>query len=261
MNYSLEKLFSEKKSPLLSIYYTAGFPQLDYTLDIAIALQEAGADMIEIGMPFSDPVADGETIQKSNQAALQNGMHIPLLFEQLSELKSKVHIPVLLMGYLNPVMQYGIENFCKKASEIGVQGIILPDLPIDVYENEYKEIFEAYHLPLVFLITPQSPESRIRKIDSLSNSFIYMVSTSSTTGKTEAMTSEQIDYFERIKGMQLKNPCMIGFGISDNQGFETAGQYARGAIVGSAFIKALAAIKGDLKGSISSFVKNIRNVQ
>ncbi len=252
----LSKLFQDKKERILSVYYTAGFPRLEETLDIALYLQESGADIIEIGMPFSDPIADGETIQKSNQTALNNGMSLQLLFEQLKDLRKHIQIPVLLMGYLNPVLQFGMENFCKKAAEIGINGVILPDLPMLEYETEYRSLFEKYGLTNIFLITPQSNEPRIRKIDSLSNGFIYMVSSSGTTGKTELISEEQINYFEKIKAMNLDNPCLIGFGISDKKGFDTVCKYADGAIIGSAFIKAISE-STDLKTSIRDFMSTI----
>ncbi|WP_207425308.1 tryptophan synthase subunit alpha [Pedobacter sp. SYSU D00535] len=233
----LKQLFEEKKGNILSIYYTAGYPNLNSTLDIAEALEKAGADFLEIGVPYSDPLADGPVIQKSSQTAIDNGMTVKLLFEQLKDLRKRVSIPVLLMGYVNPVLQYGVENFCASCAEVGVDGVIVPDLPMYEYEEMYKDCFEGHKLSNIFLITPTTSEARIRKIDELSNGFIYLLSTSSTTGKNLSVSNEIEDYFARIKGMNLKNPTMIGFGISDNKSFSKASEYANGAIVGSAFVK------------------------
>ena len=258
MNNRLTNLFDKKHKNLLTIYFTAGYPSLENTIEVAKATAEAGADIIEIGMPFSDPIADGETIQQSNQKALDNGMNLQLLFEQLTHLRKEVQIPVLLMGYINPVIQFGIEAFCQKATEVGIDGLILPDLPMFEYEEIYRPIFEKYNLSNVFLITPQTSEERIRKIDELTTGFIYMVSSASTTGKTGAISEEQVAYFERIEQMKLKNPRQIGFGISDKSSYETACGYANGAIIGSAFIKALT--KGEsLTNNIHSFIQSIRN--
>lgn len=235
----LNELFKNKKTPILSIYFTAGFPNIDSTLDIAEALEKGGADFIEIGFPYSDPVADGPVIQASSQVALNNGMTLPILFEQLKDLRKRVSIPVLLMGYVNPVLQYGVENFCKMAAEVGVDGVIVPDLPMYEYENLYKNCFIENNLSNIFLVTPQTSDDRIRKIDGLSNGFIYLLSSSSTTGKDLKVSNEADAYFQRIKDMNLENPTMIGFGISDRQTFNKAAEYTRGAIVGSAFVKTL----------------------
>jgi tryptophan synthase alpha chain len=213
--------------------------------------------MVEIGMPFSDPVADGPTIQQSNEIALQNGMTVKLLFEQLREMRSLIQIPVLLMGYLNPVVQYGVEKFCAHCKEIGVDGVILPDMPMQVYLDEYKSTFDAADLLNVFLITPQTSPERIRQIDALSEGFIYMVSSASVTGSTKGIQQEQENYFKRVKEMNLQNPTMIGFGISDHDSFEKACQYANGAIIGSAFIKVLQQ-STDLKRDILQFVRQIK---
>lgn len=253
----LSSLFAEKKN-ILNIYFTAGFPQIGDTVRIIKALQKAGVDMIEIGVPFSDPLADGETIQKSSQHAIENGMTLPLLFEQLQYIRNEVDIPLLLMGYLNPVLQFGIEKFCQKCEETGIDGIILPDLPTREFVEDYQSLFEKHQLANVFLITPQTSEQRIRQIDDISQGFIYMVSSASTTGGTKSGTADsQIPYFERIAAMNLQTPKLIGFGISDKQSFETANCYAHGAIIGSAFIKMLAQ-STDLEQDIESFVKQIR---
>jgi tryptophan synthase alpha chain len=252
----LNKLFNTKKDNLLSIYYTAGYPELNTTLDIAEALEKAGVDFLEIGFPYSDPVADGPTIQHSSEKALENGMTLNLLFEQLADLRKRVTIPILLMGYANPMIQYGVERFCKKAAEVGVDGVIVPDLPMYEYESLYAGYFKANNLSNIFLVTPQTSEERIRKIDELSNSFIYLLSSSSITGGNLQVSINIEDYYKRIKAMQLKNPAIIGFGISDNKSFAKACEYAAGAIVGSAFVKLLGT-EGYLD-KIEAFVKGIR---
>lgn len=253
----IQKLFSEKQQNILSIYATAGFPKKDDTLPIIVELEKAGADIVEIGIPFSDPLADGKTIQESSSVALQNGMSIPLLFEQISEIRKQVQIPLLLMGYLNPIYQYGIEKFCKTCSEIGVDGLIIPDLPVWEYTNTYQHIFERYDILNIFLITPQTPEQRIRDIDALSKGFIYMVSSAATTGSKSNIKEEQIAYFKRITALELENPLLIGFGISNHETYTTACTYANGVIIGSAFIQELE--KADsVQNSIHSFIQNIR---
>lgn len=225
---------------LLSIYYTAGYPNLDSTLAIAEELQAAGADFLEIGFPYSDPVADGPVIQHSSEEALKNGMTVALLFEQLKDLRKRIHIPVFLMGYFNPVLSYGVENFCKACKAVGVDGVIIPDLPMYEYEDLYQEIFEANGLSNIFLVTPQTSDERIQKIDKLSSSFIYLLSSNATTGKNLEVKQGSEDYFQRIKNMNLKNPLVIGFGIANKDSFTKATQYAKGAIIGSAFVKLLA---------------------
>src|SRR5690606_29866672 len=207
----IDQLFAEKSENILSIYFTAGYPKLSDTLPIMKALEEAGADIIEIGIPYSDPVADGPTIQESNKQALENGMSIKVLFAQIQDMRSQVHIPVILMGYLNPIMQYGMDAFCRKCQEVGVDGIIVPDLPMQQYLDEYKEVFDAYGLRNTFLISPQTSEKRIREIDEFSDGFIYMVSSHSITGAKAGITDEQIEYFKSIKAMNLNSPRLIGF--------------------------------------------------
>lgn len=239
---NIQKLFSEKEKNILSIYFTAGFPRLDDTVIILNSLQRNGADLIEIGMPYSDPLADGPVIQSSSMKALHNGMTIQTLFNQLHSFHEKNNsksTPLILMGYLNPVMQYGFEKFCHDAKSCGISGIILPDLPINEYENEYKKIFDDNDLSFIFLITPETSEERIRKIDLLSNGFIYAVSSSSITGKDTDMNAQK-SYFERIKNMNLKNKILIGFGIRNHETFTNACKYAAGAIIGTAYIKAIA---------------------
>ncbi len=236
----LNALFNSKKDNLLSIYFTAGYPELDTTIDIAEALEKAGVDFLEMGFPYSDPVADGPTVQHSSEKALENGMNLNLLFEQLAGLREKVTIPVMLMGYVNPIVQYGVEKFCKKAAEVGVDGIIVPDLPMYEYETLYSGAFKDNNLSNIFMVTPQTSAERIRKIDELSNSFIYLLSTSSITGVNVNVSVSVEDYYKRIKAMELKNPVILGFGITDNKSFKKACEYARGAIVGSAFVRHLA---------------------
>lgn len=254
MNRINKKLKEDKK--LLSIYFTAGYPNINDTVSIIQDLEKNGVDMIEIGLPFSDPLADGPTIQNSSTAALKNGMTTEVLFNQLKDIRKTVNIPLIIMGYFNPMLQYGVEAFCKKCQELGIDGLIIPDLPVDVYHNEYKTIFEKYGLINVFLITPQTSNERIRFIDSISNGFIYMVSSASTTGAQSGFGNEQTAYFERIAKMNLKNPQIIGFGISNNETFTQATQYAKGAIIGSAFVKHVSK-KGI--NSIDTFVDSILN--
>ena len=254
MENRIKALFKRKDKNILSIYFTAGYPNLNDTQSIISQLEKNGADLIEIGMPFSDPVADGLVIQQSSETALKNGMTINLLFQQLKEIRKSVSIPLILMGYLNPVMQYGIENFCKQCREIGIDGTIIPDLPLETYEAEYKEFFEKNSLSNIFLITPQTPEERIRKIDACSHGFIYMVSSSSTTGAKESVDKEQITYFERIQKMKLDSKRLIGFGISDKSSFGRASNYANGAIIGSAFITALSG-ESSIEWKVSTFMQ------
>lgn len=253
----IEELFKEKQKDILSVYFTAGYPSINDTVKVIEELEKNGVDLMEIGIPFSDPLADGPVIQRSSEIALENGMTLKLLFQQLKGIRNKVKIPLLLMGYLNPVLQYGIEKFCKEASEIGVDGVILPDLPFDEYINEYKAIFDKYNLFNIFLVTPQTSEKRIRMIDENSKGFVYLVSSSSTTG-SEKVQNDQQQYFERMKQMKLKNPTLIGFGISSSQSFKNACEYANGAIIGSAFIKAISETN-DLKSSIKEFIKKINS--
>ncbi|WP_422006118.1 tryptophan synthase subunit alpha [Roseivirga pacifica] len=252
----IEKLFETKPERVLNVYFTAGYPRLDDTLGIMQSLEKSGADLIEVGIPFSDPVADGPTIQESNGVALANGMTVKLLFEQLAELRNSVSIPVVLMGYINPIVQYGVEAFCKKCQEVGVDGLILPDLPMFEYLETYKPMFDAHGLLNIFLITPQTSEARIREIDNNSKGFIYMVSSASTTGAKTGISTDQEAYFARVKAMSLKNPTLIGFGISNKETFDKACANANGAIIGSAFIKAIAQ-EGDLDNNINEFVNGV----
>ena len=248
----------ESKKKLLNIYFTAGYPSLHDTVPLLEALAKAGADLLEIGMPFSDPLADGPVIQQSSTAALKNGMSLPVLFEQLKDIRRTVpDTPLLLMGYLNPVMQFGVENFCRQAAAVGVDGLILPDLPLDDYLAQYQEVFRRYNLRPVFLISPQTAPDRIRRIDELTDSFLYLVSGPGITGgaNTQAVGVQEA-YFERIEAMQLRNPRLIGFGIADKASFQNACQHAEGAIIGSALIRALADVD-DAPAAATAFVSSI----
>ncbi|WP_282068759.1 tryptophan synthase subunit alpha [Olleya namhaensis] len=254
MNRINQKLKEDKK--LLSIYFSAGYPTLNDTVSIIQNLEQNGVDMIEIGLPFSDPLADGPTIQASSTQALKNGMTTDTLFTQLKDIRKTVSIPLIIMGYFNPMLQYGVEAFCKKCQETSIDGLIIPDLPVDVYNDQYKATFEKYGLINVFLITPQTSVERINFIDSISNGFIYMVSSASVTGGNSGFGTTQTDYFKRIADMKLNNPQIVGFGISDNKTFTQATQYAKGAIIGSAFIKHLTT-NGNAK--IKEFTDTILN--
>ena len=253
MNRIHRKLQENKK--LLSIYFTAGYPNLNDTVTIIQNLEKSGVDMIEIGLPFSDPLADGPIIQASSTNALKNGMTTEVLFDQLKDIRKSVGIPLIIMGYFNPMLQYGVEAFCEKCRDIGIDGLIIPDLPVDVYSEKYKSTFEKYGLINVFLITPQTSNERIRFIDSISNGFIYMVSSASVTGSQSGFGDDQKQYFERISNMNLNNPQIVGFGINNRVTFNQATQYAKGAIIGSAFIKYIS--KNALK-NINKFIKTIR---
>ncbi|WP_166922074.1 tryptophan synthase subunit alpha [Flavobacterium poyangense] len=253
MNRITQKLQEDKK--ILSIYFSAGYPNLNDTVQIIQDLEKNGVDLIEIGLPFSDPLADGPTIQESSTQALNNGMTTQLLFEQLKNIRESVKIPLIIMGYFNPMLQYGVEEFCKKCAEIGIDGLIIPDLPVDVYADQYKAILEKYGLINVLLITPQTSEERIRFIDSVSDGFIYMVSSASVTGSQTGFGNIQENYFERIAAMELKNPQIVGFGISNKETFNQATKFAKGAIIGSAFIKHLAESGSE---KIEEFIGGIR---
>jgi tryptophan synthase alpha chain len=234
----IEELFQKKQQGVLNIYCTAGYPQLNSTVEVMKCLQANGADLIELGMPYSDPLADGPVIQASSTKALQNGMTISKLFEQLKDFRNEVELPVVLMGYLNPLLQYGFENFCAKAAEVGIDGLIIPDIPMYEYENEYKETIQKYNLDFIFLVTPETSEERIKMLDELSSGFLYAVSSSSLTGSDKDFSMVE-GYLKHLKGMNLKNPILVGFGIKDKSTFQTACKYANGAIIGSAYIKAI----------------------
>ena len=262
------KLFQKKKERVLNVYCTAGYPELNSTIKIMKALAESGADLIELGMPYSDPLADGPVIQASSSKALHNGMTISILFEQLKdfrntsplELAPNSHrgvggIPVILMGYMNPVLQYGFENFCRDAAAVGIDGLILPDLPQYEYETEYGDVIKKYGLDFIFLITPETSEERIKKLDELSTGFLYAVSSSATTGGDTDFNAVE-KYLQRLKSYQLTNPVLVGFGIKDKQTFEAACKYANGAIIGSAFIKALGS-SNDIETKTKQFLNQI----
>jgi tryptophan synthase alpha chain len=260
MSNRIKELFDKKSNNLLSVFYTAGFPNSKDTVVIAQHLEKAGADIIEIGIPFSDPVADGPTIQESNKIALDKGMNLHLLLEQVKEIRKSVKLPIILMGYLNPVMQYGVEKFVADASAAGVDGLIIPDLPLLEFETKFKEIFNSKNLSNTFLISPTTSVERIKQIDAATDGFIYAVAASSTTGAKNDFASEQIQYFERLKKMGLKNPFLIGFGISNHSTFSKASQYGAGAIVGSAFVQLLKT-SSDFESDIQQFVRNLKNSQ
>ena len=255
MNRINQTLNQDKK--LLSIYFTAGYPKPEDTVQIIQDLEKSGVDFIEIGLPFSDPLADGPTIQESSTCALKAGMTTNKLFEQLKEIRKSVKIPLIIMGYFNPILQYGVEKFCKKCQETGIDGLIIPDLPVDVYHEQYRSIFEKYGLTNIFLITPQTSDERIHYIDSVSNGFIYMVSSASVTGSTKGFGEATLDYFRRISAMELKNPQIIGFGINDYETFNQATKYAAGAIIGSAFVKHLTSTG---TGNIAEFVNFVKGL-
>ena len=250
----IDQKFKEDKK-LLSIYFSAGHPNLEDTVPILKQLQASGVDVVEIGLPFSDPLADGPTIQESSTKALQNGMTTGKLFDQLKGIREEIEIPLILMGYFNPMMQFGIEKFCQHCEAVGIDGLIIPDLPVDVYHEEYKSLFDKHGLYNMFLITPQTSEERIRYIDSVSSGFIYMVSSASVTGAKSDFGAEHASYFERIAQLGLNTPTVVGFGISNAATFQAATQYSKGAIIGSAFIKFL-----EEKGvaNIDAFVQSIR---
>jgi tryptophan synthase alpha chain len=251
----IEELFKRKHQKVLNVYCTAGFPKLESTMEVMTALQNNGADLIELGMPYSDPLADGEVIQQSGAVALHNGMTISILFHQLQEMRGNIHVPVILMGYMNPVMQYGFENFCAKAAEVGIDGLILPDLPMYEFESEYGAVIKKYNLNLIFLVTPETKDERLKQIDKLSSGFLYAVSSSSTTGNNKDI-SEQEFYFKNLHDIKLKNPILVGFGIKDRQTFEAACKYTNGAIIGSAYIKALGSGK-DVDAATREFFKTV----
>ena len=253
MNRINQTLNQDKK--LLSIYFTAGFPQIEDTVPILEQLQEADVDMIELGLPFSDPLADGPTIQESSTQALRNGMTTDKLFTQLEGIRARIHVPLIVMGYFNPMMQYGVERFCKRCQEVGIDGLIIPDLPADVYHTQYQSLFQQYGLLNMFLITPQTPDERIRYIDQVSEGFIYMVSSAATTGAQGSFGDTQQHYFQRIADMKLQSKLLVGFGISNAETYQSAVAHSQGAIIGSAFIKHLEANGNQ---SVQAFVKTIR---
>ena len=253
MNRIQASLAQNKK--LLSIYFTAGFPAIDDTVSILEQLQEAGVDMIELGLPFSDPLADGPTIQESSTKALHNGMTTDKLFDQLQGIRKTIDVPLIVMGYFNPMMQFGVERFCKRCQEVGIDGLIIPDLPVDVYHEKYQKLFQQYGLLNMFLITPQTPDDRIDYIDKVSEGFIYMVSSAATTGAQGSFGNEQEQYFKRIGAMNLKSKLLVGFGISNRETYDAAVAHSQGAIIGSAFIKHL---EKNGSNSVKKFIERIR---
>ncbi|MFN3840928.1 MAG: tryptophan synthase subunit alpha [Cyclobacteriaceae bacterium] len=252
MRNRIDDLFSRKKQGILSVFYTAGFPNADDTVRIAQELEQAGADLIEIGIPFSDPIADGPVIQRSNAVAINSGITLGLIFQQVEAIRKTVQLPVVLMGYINPVMQFGVERFVSECRRTGVDGVILPDLPVEVYVSQYKEVFERHSVYVSFLVTPTTSDERIRVLDELSCGFIYAVAASGTTGVRGSFAPEQHTYFQRLKDLKLKNPFLIGFGISNQSTFKEACRYGAGAIIGSAFIKVL-----EDKGQVSKFIHSV----
>ena len=251
----IKQLFERKKENIFSVYFTAGFPKLEDTVPTLKSLQANDVDLVEIGVPFSDPMADGIVIQNSSHQALQNGMSIRKLFAQLTDVRQDIHIPLVMMGYLNPIMQFGFEQFCSECQRVGVDGMIIPDLPMSDFLNEYKEIAERYELEFIFLITPETSEARIREIDSNTNAFIYMVSSAAVTG-TQSSFDTKVDYFNRINAMNLKNPRLIGFGISNKSTIDMVNRFSSGAIVGSAFIKTLEETK-DVENGVKLLLKKL----
>lgn len=251
----LKNLFDQKSARVLNVYCTAGFPQLTSTLEVMESLQANGADIIEVGMPYSDPLADGEVIQSSSLMALENGMTIEVLFEQLASMRKTIHVPVILMGYMNPILQYGFERFCKAAKEAGVDGLILPDLPLFEFETIYGDTIKDSALDFIFLVTPETSEERLKKLDALSSGFLYAVSSSATTGKDKDFAKVAM-YLKKLKAFRLKNPFLVGFGIKDKESFNAVNEYANGAIIGSAYIKALST-GGDINTITKNFLASI----
>lgn len=252
----LQKIFQTKSGNILNIYCTAGYPQLNSTIEVMKALQQHGADIIELGIPYSDPLADGPVIQHSSSIALANGMTIRILFEQLKNFRKEVSIPVILMGYMNPVLQYGFEKFCADASAVDIDGLILPDLPEYEFETEYGAIIKKYDLDFIFLVTPETSEERVRKLDSLSSGFLYAVSSSSTTG-SYGKAADTTEYLAKLRNLKLNNPVLVGFGIKDKASFDAVCQVADGAIIGSAYVKALEN-SPDVNAATKSFLSSIR---
>ena len=251
----LKNIFQQPTKKILNVYCTAGYPQLNSTLEVMKALQQNGASIIELGMPYSDPLADGPVIQHSGTVALANGMTIAKLFEQLKDFRNEISIPVILMGYMNPVLQYGFEKFCADAAAVGIDGLILPDLPEYEFETEYGAIIKKYNLDFIFLVTPETSEERIKRLDSLSSGFLYAVSSSSTTGSNKK-SIDISQYLQKLKNLKLKNPVLVGFGISNKQSFDAVCQLADGAIIGSAYIKALEN-STDVNAATKTFLSSI----
>jgi tryptophan synthase alpha chain len=253
----IQELFTKKQNKVLNVYCTAGYPQLNSTVPIMKTLQDNGVDLIELGMPYSDPLADGPVIQASGSKALENGMTIAVLFEQLKDFRKTIDVPVILMGYMNPILQYGFEKFCADASALGIDGLILPDLPEFEFETEYGAIIKKYGLDFIFLVTPETSEERVKKLDELSSGFLYAVSSSATTGKDKDFTAVE-KYLQRLQSMKLKNPVLVGFGIKDKETFQSACKYANGAIIGTAYIKMLEGTD-NIETGTKTFINNVLN--
>lgn len=254
----INTLFQNNPRNLLSIYFCAGCPTLEGTADVIRALERNGVDMVEIGIPFSDPMADGVVIQNAATRALRNGMSLRLLFRQLKDIRSDVHIPLILMGYLNPIMQFGFDAFCRKCTECGIDGVIIPDLPFRDYERSYKAVAQSYDLRVIMLITPETSEARIREIDEHTDGFIYMVSSAATTGAQKDFDAHKQAYFRKINAMRLRNPRMVGFGISNKQTYEAACAHSSGAIIGSRFVTLLDEHQGNAEQAILQLKENLK---
>ncbi len=252
----LDSTFQERNN-ILNVYITAGYPRLNDTVEVVKELAANGADMVELGMPFSDPLADGPTIQHSSEVAIKNGITLNTIFDQVTKIRKEIEIPIILMGYFNQLLQYGVEDFVRKATEVGVDGMIIPDLPLDVYQSDYKSLFERYNLKISFLITPQTNESRVKEIAKESTAFLYVVSSYAITGGKSEIEEYQTNYFKKINTYDIKTPKLIGFGISNAATFQKACQYADGAIIGSAFIKALGQ-GNDIKSTVKQFITSIK---
>ena len=249
----IDQLFQQKKENILSVYFTAGYPQLDDPIRVMQALEKEGVEMLEIGVPFSDPMADGPVIQASGTQALLNGMSVKTLFSQLEDVRTTVTIPLILMGYLNPILQFGFEAYCQRAASCGIDGLIIPDLPFAEYLENYKPIADRHGLHMIMLITPETSEERIRMIDDHTSGFIYMVSSASVTGARKSFGEQNLEYFRKVNTMGLKNPRLIGFGISNRETFEAACEAAAGAIIGSRFISLL-----ESESSVEAAAKKLR---
>ena len=255
----INQLFSNNPRNLLSIYFCAGSPSLEGTAEVIRTLEQKGVQMVEIGIPFSDPMADGPVIQHAATRALKNGMTLKLLFDQLKDIRKEVQIPLVLMGYLNPIMQYGFKDFCRTCRETGIDGVIIPDLPFKDYMEEYRSIAEEQDVRIIMLITPETSEERIRLIDEHTDGFIYMVSSAAITGAQKDFNAQKQAYFQRIADMNLRNPRMIGFGISNKQTFETASAHAAGAIIGSKFVTLLDEEDGDTEKAADKLLEALKN--
>jgi len=253
----IDKLFQSGKKDILSVYFTAGYPKLDDTVKIIKSLSEYGVDMIEIGVPFSDPMADGPVIQASGQQALNNGMTQKVLFKQLEDIRHTTDIPLVMMSYINTAMQFGFKEYCENCAKVGIDGLIIPDLPLEVFQADYEQHVKANSLKYIQLVTPETPDERIREIDSVSTGFVYMVSSASTTGAQKSFDDTKRQYFRHIQEMNLTNPTLVGFGVSNRETFRAAADYSRGCIIGSAFIKLLGTC-GSIDEAVKTLIKNVK---